>query len=105
MTAGSPQTAETAFACPRCGTDVTLAFYGPCDECRKLLRRIYHDRNRVRLAAIPHLPMDRFNAWLHEPCESMGGDTPWQWIDAGFTDQVIEIVKTLKRDWSATTAD
>lgn len=88
------------FSCPRCGADTVLAFYGPCDECKAVLRRIYADRNRVRLAAVPHLPMDTFNEWMQTPNEQLGGDTPWQWIDAGFTDQVIELVKSLRRDWA-----
>lgn len=90
---------ELTFACPRCGQDVTLAFYGPCPTCREDLRRIYNDRNRVRLAAVPHLPMETFNRWMNTPNEALGGDTPWAWIDAGFADQVIEHVKSLKRDW------
>jgi predicted RNA-binding Zn-ribbon protein involved in translation (DUF1610 family) len=27
-----------AFQCPRCGTEVTARFYGPCDDCRDQLR-------------------------------------------------------------------
>lgn len=87
---------ELTFSCPRCGADTVLAFYGPCDECKVTLRRIYNDRNRVRVAAIAHMPMADFNAWMNMPNEALGGDTPWQWIDAGFTDQVIEHVKSLK---------
>jgi len=26
------------FNCPRCSTDVTQEFYGPCDNCRAELR-------------------------------------------------------------------
>ncbi|MCZ7629575.1 MAG: hypothetical protein M5U19_11205 [Microthrixaceae bacterium] len=26
------------YACPRCGTEVTSAFYGPCETCRADLR-------------------------------------------------------------------
>jgi hypothetical protein len=85
--------------CPRCGLMViaATAVYGPCDDCRTQLRRIYSDRDRVRIASLAHIVPEQFNDWLREPCESFGGDTPWQWIDAGFTDQVIAHVKTLKR--------
>jgi hypothetical protein len=27
-----------SFACPRCETDVSEEFYGPCDSCRQQLR-------------------------------------------------------------------
>lgn len=27
-----------AISCPRCGTDVSVRFYGPCDACRDALR-------------------------------------------------------------------
>lgn len=88
-----------AFTCPRCGKKIgmTRGMYGPCDPCRELLRRIYIDRDRVRIASLAHLLPEHFNNWLRTPSESLGGDTPWEWIDAGFTDSVIELVKTLKR--------
>lgn len=28
----------TDFTCPRCGTDVSEQFYGPCTSCRTALR-------------------------------------------------------------------
>ncbi len=28
---------EQTFACPRCGTDVTERFWGPCSSCRAAL--------------------------------------------------------------------
>ena len=28
----------TSFTCPRCNTEVTARFYGPCDTCRDTLR-------------------------------------------------------------------
>lgn len=87
-----------AFDCPRCGIRIGADQpYGPCETCREQLRRLYRDRERVRIASLAHLVPERFNAWLREPCEAFGGDTAWEWIDAGFTDQVIEHIKTLKR--------
>lgn len=89
---------ELTFSCPRCGLDVTLTFYGPCPSCRGELRRIYHDRNRVRIASLAHMQPEQFNAWVNTANDAFGGDTPWQWIDAGFTDKVIELVKSMKRE-------
>lgn len=87
-----------AFSCPRCGApDITLSYYGPCESCREILKRIYIDRNRVRIAALAHLRTEDFNVWLISPCDGLGGDTPWDFIDLGFTDQVIDAVKALKR--------
>ena len=31
--------ADGTFECPRCDAQVTARFYGPCDECRGVLRR------------------------------------------------------------------
>ncbi len=38
---GSRETGDVddlAFTCPRCATEVTARFYGPCDRCRDELR-------------------------------------------------------------------
>ena len=35
------------FVCPRCGTDVTENFYGPCQSCRTGLRAKYLGEGRV----------------------------------------------------------
>lgn len=88
-----------AFVCPRCGKKIgmTRGMYGPCDPCRELLRRIYIDRDRVRIASLAHLLPEHFNAWLRTPNDDLGGDSPWDFIDAGLTQQVIALVKTLKR--------
>lgn len=88
---------ELTFACPRCGLCDVIGHFGPCDTCRADLIRIYNDRNRVRIASLAHMLPEEFNDWLRTPCESLGGDSPWAYIDAGFTDQVIELVKSLKR--------
>jgi NMD protein affecting ribosome stability and mRNA decay len=40
-------TDANAFACPRCGTDVTENFYGPCQSCRIELRAKYLGEGRV----------------------------------------------------------
>lgn len=37
MTADAPPLPHN-FACPRCSSDVTQEFYGPCDNCRAELR-------------------------------------------------------------------
>ncbi len=29
---------DLSFTCPRCSTEVTARFYGPCDDCRAQLR-------------------------------------------------------------------
>jgi hypothetical protein len=34
------------FDCPRCGTTVTQAFYGPCDSCRDQLRATMGNEQR-----------------------------------------------------------
>lgn len=37
--------------CPRCGHDVELRFYGPCDDCRTSLRDQYRSAGReIQLA-------------------------------------------------------
>lgn len=89
------------FSCPRCGADTTIALYGPCPTCRDELRRIYNDRNRVRIASLAHMQPEQFNAWMNTANLDLGGDTPWQWIDAGFTDKIIDLVKSMKRERAA----
>jgi len=37
-TVDSPTDGELAFSCPRCASEVTAAYYGPCDTCRATLR-------------------------------------------------------------------
>jgi hypothetical protein len=29
---------DASFSCPRCGSEVSERFYGPCDGCRAALR-------------------------------------------------------------------
>lgn len=38
MTLTEPAPDTQSFACPRCGTDVVEAWYGPCTSCRAALR-------------------------------------------------------------------
>lgn len=33
-----PDTETLQFGCPRCGSEVTEALYGPCSSCRATLR-------------------------------------------------------------------
>ncbi len=33
--------------CPRCGNQVEVRFYGPCDDCRTALREHYQSAGRV----------------------------------------------------------
>lgn len=33
--------------CPRCGNEVEVRFYGPCDACREALRNHYRSAGRV----------------------------------------------------------
>lgn len=41
-----------SFACPRCGADVTEAFYGPCGACRDdLALRLSGEAREVTVAA------------------------------------------------------
>ncbi len=40
-------TDTSVFTCPRCGTDVTEQFYGPCQSCRTELRAKYLGEGRV----------------------------------------------------------
>jgi len=37
QTAGEQTAVEETFACPRCGTEVTERFWGPCRSCRAAL--------------------------------------------------------------------
>jgi hypothetical protein len=36
---GSQPVADEGFSCPRCSSQVTARFYGPCEDCRVQLRR------------------------------------------------------------------
>lgn len=36
--AGEASQAVSSFGCPRCGSTVESDFYGPCVECRQVLR-------------------------------------------------------------------
>ena len=40
-------TDTNVFVCPRCGTDVTEKFYGPCQSCRTELRAKFLGEGRV----------------------------------------------------------
>jgi hypothetical protein len=40
---------DLSFACPRCGTDVSDAFYGPCTACRAQLRGMGGEARVVEL--------------------------------------------------------
>ena len=35
------------IACPRCGNQVDVRFYGPCDDCRAALRNQFQSEGRV----------------------------------------------------------
>jgi hypothetical protein len=35
------------ISCPRCGSEVSLAFYGPCDDCCAQLRATYAGESHV----------------------------------------------------------
>ncbi len=35
-----------SFTCPRCATQASARFYGPCDACRAELRLIYLGESR-----------------------------------------------------------
>jgi predicted RNA-binding Zn-ribbon protein involved in translation (DUF1610 family) len=35
------------FTCPRCGSDVSARFYGPCEPCRIGLREAFRGEGRV----------------------------------------------------------
>lgn len=37
-----PGDADLAFTCPRCSTEVTARYYGPCDNCRQQLLESQH---------------------------------------------------------------
>ena len=41
MALTDPVLATQSFPCPRCGTDATEAWYGPCTSCRDQLRASY----------------------------------------------------------------
>ena len=38
MSLVEPVPETSTFACPRCGTSVDEAYYGPCTSCRDVLR-------------------------------------------------------------------
>ena len=38
MTEASPALETTVFSCPRCNTEVTERFWGPCAACRQQLK-------------------------------------------------------------------
>jgi len=38
VTEASPTLETTAFTCPRCNTEVTERFWGPCAACRQQLK-------------------------------------------------------------------
>ena len=40
-----------AFTCPRCSSEVTARFYGPCDECRDVLRAMGGEAREVEPGA------------------------------------------------------
>ena len=40
-------TGTDVFTCPRCGTEVTETFYGPCQSCRTELRAKFLGEGRV----------------------------------------------------------
>lgn len=83
------------LTCPRCGLATFADLYGPCGDCREILRRIYRDRAIVRRAAVAHMEIEKFNVWLREPCEALDGVTPWSMIDAGFTGEVLAVVRAM----------
>ena len=41
MSLSDPVPVDQVFACPRCGTEATEAWYGPCSTCRADLRASY----------------------------------------------------------------
>ena len=48
MNAAAPSNAEPLhFACPRCGSDVSARLYGPCEDCRAVLRAELRGTARV----------------------------------------------------------
>jgi hypothetical protein len=84
-------------SCPRCGLDHEARFAGPCDACRAELRRIYGDRAQLRRLAMSHMPAwMSFSTWLVEPHPQLNGDTPWDFVLAGFTDQVAELIAVMR---------
>ncbi|HEX9970074.1 MAG TPA: hypothetical protein VGB03_08040 [Acidimicrobiales bacterium] len=40
-----------AFTCPRCASEATARFYGPCDTCRAALRALGGPARDVEIAA------------------------------------------------------
>lgn len=41
----------TPFTCPRCQAEVEARFYGPCDECRSVLRAMGGVAREVEIGA------------------------------------------------------
>ena len=41
MSLTDPVPPTQTFACPRCGTEATEPWYGPCNACRSTLRAAY----------------------------------------------------------------
>ena len=55
MTLTDPVPESQTFACPRCGTDVVEAWYGPCTGCRASLRAAMAGEQR-EVAAADYVP-------------------------------------------------
>ena len=51
MSLTDPVPEAQAYSCPRCRTDVTEAWYGPCRTCRDQLRAAYASDGRDIVAA------------------------------------------------------
>lgn len=41
MSLSDPVPQQQTFACPRCGTEATEAWFGPCTTCRQDLHAVY----------------------------------------------------------------
>lgn len=55
MSLTDPVPEVTTHACPRCRTEVTEAYYGPCATCRAELRTAYAAEAR-EVAAVDYEP-------------------------------------------------
>ncbi len=55
MSLNDPVPEHNTYPCPRCRTDVTEAWYGPCTSCRGELRSTLGGEAR-EVAAVDYIP-------------------------------------------------
>lgn len=83
------------FDCPRCHKATQAKLYGPCSNCRNELKRIYSDRFTVIAALDDVLDRNQHIPWLVSPNPLLDGESPWDRIVDGHTDDVLGLVLAI----------